>query len=79
MTVVPVKEGKDMRYQDSIVKDCITAMAEDRIPEVTVSYLDCTQSSYASHFQFPIDNQLIKELADKRKATFSKVKPNLLT
>ena len=37
MTVVPVKEDKDMRYQDSIVKDCITAMAEDRIPEVTVS------------------------------------------
>ena len=36
MTVVPVKEAKDMRFQDLIFTACIKALENDSIPEVDV-------------------------------------------
>ena len=37
MTVAPIKEEKNYRFQDEIMNACIKAMEEDSIPVVDVS------------------------------------------
>ena len=39
MTVAPVKEEKDYRFQDDIIQACIVAMEKDSIPSVEVSFI----------------------------------------
>ena len=75
MTVVPVREEKDKSFQDCIVKNCLEFMEEDKIPEVDVSLfrIICFSELFFL-LQYDIDFKLIEELAQKRKATFSKVR-----
>ena len=37
LTVVAVKEGKDLSFQDEIIEACLKFMEEDTIPDVDVS------------------------------------------
>ena len=74
MTVVPVKEAKDTSFKEAIFIACIEAMENDSIPQVTVSWNVVLSSEFLSlNVQYPIDNELTKELSRKRKETFSKV------
>jgi hypothetical protein len=75
MTVVPVREEKDKSFQNCIVKNCLEFMEEDKIPEVDVGFfrIICFSQLFFV-LQYPIDLKLIEELAQKRKATFSKVR-----
>ena len=43
MTVVPVKEAKDTSFKEAIFNDCIEALENDSIPQVTVclKYISC--------------------------------------
>ena len=38
MTVAPIKEEKDYRFQDDIIQACIVAMENDSVPIVEVSF-----------------------------------------
>ena len=72
LTVVAVKEAKDLSYQDEIVETCIKFMDEDIIPDVDVSWKE-NVNVLDDIFQYPIDEELLEQLDEERKSKFSKV------
>ena len=46
MTVVPVKEEKDMSFKDLIFDACIKSLEDDNIPKVDVSLYNITTYSF---------------------------------